>query len=145
MITTRSGDTFGPASSRPEIAAVLLLLQAGAWLLAAVSALPFAVGGEPTMLVPAALTMGLVSLALLLAAGLGGRRRWARSWALALEWTCLLGSLLQLALPIGTPRGLVALMVDVGLPVALLALLMGRRGRVAFGAVSRPEVALPPQ
>ena len=145
MITTRSGDTFGPASSRPEVAAVLLLLQAGAWLLAAVSALPFALGGEPTMLVPAALTMGLVSLALLLAAGLGGRRRWARSWALALEWTCLLGSLVLLALPIGTPRGLVALMVDVGLPVALLTLLMGRRGRVAFGGVSRHEVAVPPQ
>jgi hypothetical protein len=130
------------------MAAVLLLVQAGTWLLAAVGALPFALAGETTMLALAVLTMALVALVLLLAAGLAGRRRWARSWTMALEWVCLGGSLLLLLLPIGTPRGLVALMVDVGLPAALLVLLTGRRGRQAFGwsgagRVSRREVAPP--
>jgi hypothetical protein len=114
------------------MAVVLLLVQASAWTLAAVAALPFALG-EPAMLVPAALTGGLVACSLLLAAGLACRRRWARGWTVALEWTCLIGSLLLLVLPIGSPHGLVALMMGVGLPAVLLGLLMSRRGRRAFG------------
>jgi hypothetical protein len=114
------------------MAAVLLLLQASAWTLAAVAAIPFAVAGERAMLLPAALTGALVACCLLLAAGLVERRRWARSWTLALEWTCLAGSLLLAVLPIGAPHGLVALLVGAGLPAALLALLVGGRGRRAF-------------
>ena len=121
-----------PASSRPEMAAVLLLVQASAWALSAVAALPFAIAGERGMLLLAALTGTLVSCALLLAAGLAWRRRWARGWTIALEWTCLVGSLLLLVLPLGAPHGPVALLVGVGLPVAVLALLMGRRGRRPF-------------
>ena len=113
------------------MAVVLLLVQASAWALAALSALPLALG-QPGMLVLAALTGALIACGLLLAAGLACRRRWARGWTIALEWTCLVGSLLLLVLPIGTPHGLVALMVNVGLPAALLGLLMGRRGRQAF-------------
>lgn len=114
------------------MATVLLLVQVSAWALAGLSALPLAVA-ERGMLVSAALTGALVACGLLLAAALAERRLWARGWTVALEWTCLVGSLLLLVLPIGTPHGLVALLVNVCLPVAVLALLMGRRGRRAFG------------
>lgn len=119
-------------SSRPEMAAVLLLVQAGAWALAALGTVPLAVGGERAMWVVAGLTAGLVALALLLAASLGTRQRWARRPAILLEGLCLAGSLLLLVLPIGTPRGLVPFMVDVALPAVLLVLLLGRGGRQAF-------------
>jgi len=124
--------TMRMPSSRPEMAAVLLLVQASVWALSAVAALPFVLGGEVGMLLLAALTGALVACALLLAVGLASRRRWARGWTIALEWTCLAGSALLMVLPIGSPHGLVALLVDLGLPVALLVLLMGRRGRRAF-------------
>jgi hypothetical protein len=119
-------------SSRPEMAAVLLLVQASAWALAGVAAIPFVLGGELTMLIPAVLTAALVACTLLLTVGLAERRRWARRWTIALEWVCLVGSLLLMLVPIGAPHGLVALMVNVGLPAVLLALLMGRRGRRPF-------------
>ncbi|HXM54808.1 MAG TPA: hypothetical protein VOB72_05415 [Candidatus Dormibacteraeota bacterium] len=114
------------------MAVVLLLLQASTWALSALAAIPFALGGERAMLLPAALTAALVACCLLLAAGLAGRRRWARGWTITLEWCCLVGSLLLLVLPIGTPHGLVALLVNLGLPVTLLCVLHGRRGRRAF-------------
>jgi hypothetical protein len=114
------------------MAAVLLLVQASTWALSALAAIPFVLGGEPAMLLPAVLTAALVGCCLLLAAGLAGRRRWARGWTLALEWTCLAGSLLLLVLPTGTPHGLVAMLVNLGLPVALLYVLHGGRGRRPF-------------
>ena len=114
------------------MAFVVLLLQACTWALAAVSALPFGLGGEAVMAALAVPTMGAVALALLFGGGLVARRGWARRWTIALEWTCLAGSLLLFLLPIGTPRGLVALVVNLGLPVAVLWLLMGRRGRRPF-------------
>lgn len=119
-------------SSRPEMAAVLLLVQASVWALSAVAALPFVLGGEVGMLLLAGLTGALVACALLLAAGLATRRRWARGWTIGLEWICLVGAALLMVAPIGGPHGLVALLVDLALPVTLLALLMGRRGRRAF-------------
>jgi hypothetical protein len=66
---------------------------------------PFVLGGEPAMATPTAFTAALVALALLLAAGQAMRRRRARAWTVALEWTCLVGSLLLLVLPIGAPHG----------------------------------------
>jgi hypothetical protein len=119
-------------SSRPEMAVVFLLVQASTWVLAGLGAAVVTLG-EPAMALPAILTAALVACCLLLAAGLVARRGWARAWTIALEWTCLVGSLLLLVLPIGAPHGLVSLMVDVGLPIALLCVLMGRRGRSAFG------------
>src|SRR5262245_20281614 len=94
-------------SSRPEMAVVLLLVQASAWTLSAISAVPFAMGGQPAMVLLAAVTAALVAFALLLAAGLAMLRCWARGWTIALEWTCLAGSVLLLVLPVGGPHGLV--------------------------------------
>jgi hypothetical protein len=55
------------------------------------------------------------------------RRRRARRWVLALEIVCVVWSLLLLLLPIGANHGPVALMTNVALPIAVIALLRGQR------------------
>ena len=118
------------ASSRPEAAFVLLLMQALLWTVAGISAIPFAIAGEVFMV-----GLGLASLLLalatcLLAIGILWRRNRARRWAIGLEITCVAGSLLLLAVPIGANHGPVAWMTNVALPVALILLL--RKPREAF-------------
>jgi hypothetical protein len=110
-------------SSRPEAVFVLLLLQALFWMAAGISAIPFAIGGELFML---ALGMASLLLALgtcLLGIGVLWRRRWARRLVMGLEALCLVGSLVLLVLPLGANHGLVSLMVNLGLPAAVIVLL----------------------
>jgi hypothetical protein len=119
-------------SSRPEAVFVLLLLQSIFWMVAGLSALPFALGGEIHMI-----GLGLVSLLLalfvcLVGIGILWRRRWARRTALVLEILCVVGSALELLLPIGANRGPVALLVNVALPVAVIGLLWGKKTRSVF-------------
>ena len=119
-------------TSRPEAVFVLLLLQSIFWIVAGLSALPFALAGEIHMI-----GLGLVSLLLALFVCLVGigvlwRRRWARRTALVLEILCLVGSALVLVLPIGANRGPVALLVNVALPVGVVWLLWGKRTRSLF-------------
>lgn len=121
-------------SARPEIAFVLLLIQASLWFLAGLAALVFAIAGQPAMLLAAALTMLVTALAMLLAVGVLERRRWARRGAVWLEALTLLGSLVLMLLPVGASRTLVALMTNLLLPAALLRLLAGRRARAVFRA-----------
>ena len=109
---------------------MLLLMQSLFWAIAGISAMPFALAGEVFMV-----GLGIASLLLalatcLLAIGILWRRNRARRWAIRLEITCVIGSLLQLALPIGSNHGAVAWMTNVALPVALIALL--RKPREAF-------------
>jgi hypothetical protein len=118
-------------SDRPEAAFVLLLMQTLLWTVAGISAMPFALAGEVFML-----GLGLASLLLalatfLLAIGILWRRNRARRWVIRLEVTCLAGSLLLLALPLGANHGPVAWMTNVALPVALIFLL--RKPQEAFG------------
>jgi hypothetical protein len=115
------------SSSRPEAAFVLLVIQSLLWAVAGLSAIPFALAGEIFML-----GLGISSLLLALATclcaiGVLWRRRRARRWVFALEIVCLAGSLLLLLLPIGANHGPVALMTNVVLPVAVIALLRGQR------------------
>jgi hypothetical protein len=111
------------ASSRPETAFVLLLMQSLTWLIAGISALPFALAGEIHMGVLGLITMLLALGTLLLGIGVLWRRRRARAWAIALEVVCLFGTALLLVLPIGYNGGVVSLMVNVALPVAVIVLL----------------------
>ena len=120
-------------TSRPEAAFVLLLMQATFWFLAGISALPFALGGEVYMLLLAALSFALAGFTVWSGMAVVRRRRWARRAVLALEWICLIGSTLILALPIGANRGPVSLLVGVVLPVAVILLLRGRAMRNQFG------------
>jgi len=117
-------------SSRPEAAFVLLLLQAMFWVIAGISALPFAIAGEVFMIALGAASI-LLGLATLLAAiGVLWRRRISRRLVIALEVICLVGSAIHLAVPIGANRGLVSVMVNLGLPVAVILLL--RKPKEAF-------------
>ena len=120
------------ATSRPEAAFVLLLMQATLWLLAGLSAVPFVIGGEVYMPVLAAFTFLLAAVTVWSGTGVVRRRRWARRTVLVLEWTCLAGSLLLLALPVGANRGPVSLLVNVVLPGAVILLLRGRAMRARF-------------
>ncbi len=125
------------ATSRPEAAFVLLLMQATFWSLAGISALPFVLGGEAWMLLLAASTFALAGFAVWIGVGIVRRRRWARRAVLVLEWICLSGSLLLLAVPLGANRGPVSLVVNVVLPSAVILLLRGKRMRTQFGIGSR--------
>jgi hypothetical protein len=119
-------------TSRPEGVFVLLLLQSIFWMVAGLSAIPFALGGELHMA-----GLGIASLVLalficLLGIGVLWRRRWARRAALVLEVVTVIASGLALLLPIGANRGPVALLVDLALPVAVVWLLWGKTTRSDF-------------
>lgn len=120
------------ATSRPEAVFVLLLLQSILWMIAGLSALPFALGGEVHMIGLGLATLLLALFVCLMGIGVLWRRRWARRAAIALEVICLLGAALTLLPPLGANRGPVALMVDVALPVAVIWLLWGKRTRAIF-------------
>jgi hypothetical protein len=119
-------------TSRPESAFVLLLMQSTFWAAAGISAFPFALAGEVFMVVLGAASLLLASFGSLLAIGLVRRWRRARRWAIALESVCLVGSVLQLAVPIGANHGPVSLLVNIALPLAVIGLLRGKKMRAAF-------------
>jgi hypothetical protein len=115
-------------SSRPEAAFVLLLMQSLFWLIAGISAAPFALAGEVFM---AGLSVATLLLALgtcLVGLGVLWRRRWARGWAIAIEAVCLFGTAILLLLPLGFNRGPVSLLVNVVLPVAVILLVRKDEG-----------------
>jgi hypothetical protein len=119
-------------TSRPEAAFVLLLLQATFWIGAGLSAFPFVLAGELHMAALGFASLLLALLTVLLGIGVVYRRRRARRLAITLEVTCLAGSVLLLALPIGANRGPVALMVNVALPAAVVWLLWGKKMMASF-------------
>jgi apolipoprotein N-acyltransferase len=121
-------------TSRPEAAFVLLLMQGTFWAIAGISALPFSLAGQPFLIGLGLASILLAAAAISLAVGLLKRRPRSRRWAMRLEITCLLGSLLLLALPIGANHGPVSLLTNVALPLAAILLLRGKMMRSAFAA-----------
>lgn len=119
-------------TSRPEAAFVLMLLQSTFWFAAGVSAFPFLLAGETWMVGLGFASFLLAGFCSLLAVGLIRRSRRSRRWTLALEGACLVGSALVLLVPIGSNRGPVSLMVNIGLPLAVVVLLRGTKMRAAF-------------
>ena len=102
---------------------VLLLMQSLCWLIAGISAMPFALAGEVYMGALGLVTMLLSLATLLLGIGVLWRRRRARSWTIALEVLCLFGTGVLLVLPIGFNAGIVSLLVNAALPTAVIVLL----------------------
>ena len=98
-------------------------MQSLSWLIAGISALPFALAGEVHMAALGLLTLLLSIATLMLGIGVLWRRRHARLWAIALEVLCLFGTAVLLILPIGFNGGVVSLMVNVALPLAVIVLL----------------------
>jgi hypothetical protein len=128
----RAASVDSDQSSRPEGAFILLLLQSIFWMVAGLSAVPFGLAGELHMAALGLATMVFALATCLVAIGVLWRRRFARRIALTLDIVCIVGSALQLLLPIGANRGPVALLVDVALPVALVWLLWGKKTRSLF-------------
>ena len=120
-------------TSRPEVAFVLIVLQATFWTMAGLSAFPFVLAGEVYMLALGTVSLGLAAITTLFAIGVVRRRRWARRWVLVLEWITLVASLLQMVLPIGANRGPVSWAVNVVMPLAVILLLRGKNMRAGFG------------
>ncbi len=89
------------SQDKVEIASVLLVIQGSLFLVAGLSALPFAIV-EPSMRVEGPMTLLLAVGTFLLARGLRRHRRWARKGTLVLEVLTVIGSVF---LPPG-PSGL---------------------------------------
>jgi hypothetical protein len=119
-------------TSRPEAAFVLLLMQSTFWIIAGISAFPFALAGEYLMALLGVASFVLAAFACALATALVRRSRWSRKWAVGFEAVCLGGSALLLAVPIGANHGPVSWMVNILLPLTVVALLRGKRMRAAF-------------
>lgn len=111
---------------------MLLLMQSLCWMIAGISAAPFALAGEIFMAGLAVATLLLALATCLVAIGIVWRRRRARTIAIGLEVVCLVGSSLLLLLPIGASSGPVSLMVNIALPVAVIVLLRKSAGGEAF-------------
>ncbi len=108
---------------------MLLLMQSLFWLIAGISAMPFALAGEVYMGGLGVLTMLLALATLLLGIGVLWRMRRARALTIALEVVCLFGAAVLLLLPIGSNGGVVSILVNTALPVAVLVLLRKEAGR----------------
>jgi len=109
---------------------VLLLMQSLFWAIAGISAAPFALAGEGFMVALALMTLLLGLATLLIGMGVLRRSRGARRNAIALEVVCLAGTALLVVLPIGSNKGLVSILVNAVLPVAVIVLL--RKDTEAF-------------
>jgi len=131
-----SGHPTLDETSRPEAAFVLVVMQSTFWVTAGISALPFVLAGEYWMLALGAASFALAAFGYVLAIGLVRRSRRSRRFTLVLEIICLVGASLLLAVPIGANHGVVALMVNIALPVAVIGLLRGKRMRAAFSRAS---------
>lgn len=105
-------------------------MQSVFWLIAGISAAPFALAGEVWMGALSLVTMLLALGTLLCGMGVLWRRRRARALAIALEVVCLFGSAVLFLLPIGFNRGLVSTLVNAVVPIAVIVLL--RKDREAF-------------
>jgi hypothetical protein len=129
-----------PPPSAPEIASVLVVIQASLSLVAGLSAIPFGIV-EPGFRVLSLLTILIATGMFWLARNLRRQRQWARRWVIALEALSLATSLLLMLLPIGAIRGPVPVLVNLVMPAAVLAALFSRAGRCAFAPSPMPDRA----
>lgn len=111
-------------------------MQSLFWLVAGISAVPFAIAGEVHMAGLALATMLLALGTLLCAIGVLWQRRVARGIAIGLEVVCLAGSALLFGVPVGSNRGLVSILVNAVLPIAVIVLL--RKDSGATGPTLSP-------
>ena len=112
-----------PTQGAPEIASVLLGIQASLFLVAGLGALPFGIV-EPWMRLLGLATLLLAGCTFWLARGVRRRRRWARRWTVGLEGFCLVGTLLLSLLPVSSLNGPVPALTNLMLPAAIAGLLL---------------------
>lgn len=134
----------GQAESRPHDAerapliVVLLLAQAAIGALETLVTLAFA-GVTPIGMGLGLLSAALVCLLVVVAAGVVRGWRWARIAATVFEGFVLSGAALRLLVRHGSLPGLVWLLSDVALPIAVIDLLWIRLAQAARPALSTPQ------
>jgi hypothetical protein len=121
-----------PTGTRPDrpvanLLFVLVMLQASNWFLAAIADYVFGVAlGSPLNFVMATLTLAATIFAIALASGLVRGKRWAAYTAIGLETVLLSGTLLAAVaaglLHVKVPTSLLALIFNIGVPLAVLVL-----------------------
>jgi O-antigen/teichoic acid export membrane protein len=125
-----------------DVAAVLLVLQAGLGLVSAAGVLflTIASGGAP--LYAAALLVALVGpgLALLLARGMTRCRRWARNGVIAYEALILIGAGVRFFFDRDVALGLVVTLTSVVLPLAVCGLVLSPGARRAIAVRRRRRI-----
>ena len=92
-------------------------------MITAISAVPFALAGEIHMGALALATLLLALGALVCAIGILRRRELARGIVIAVEVVCLFGTAVLFMAPIGFNHGLVSILVNGALPLAVILLL----------------------
>jgi hypothetical protein len=112
-----------PTQDAPEIASVLLGIQASLFLVAGLGALPFGIV-EPWMRLLGLATLLLAGGTFWLARGVRRHRRWARRWTVGLETFCVVGTLLLSLLPVNSLNGPVPALTNLVLPAAIAGLLL---------------------
>ncbi|HYS03178.1 MAG TPA: hypothetical protein VET82_12600 [Candidatus Eisenbacteria bacterium] len=112
-----------PTQGAPEIASVLLGIQASLFLVAGLGALPFGIV-EPWMRLLGLATLLLAGGTFWLARGVLRHRRWARRWTVGLEGFCVAVTLLLSLLPVNSLNGPVPALTNLVLPAAIAGLLL---------------------
>ena len=123
--------TQDPGRSLQEIAFLLVLLQGSIALLTAVSGylLQLVAPGFRGVVILAVLETGVAILLFALASGVLRSRHWAYVWVLRLEFIVLLGSLVTLDLRMGISPTLSFAVAQVGLPLAVMTIVLSLRER----------------
>lgn len=142
--TSLRPEQHGQPGSRPDNAerapliVVLLLVQAAIGALETLVTLAFA-GATPLGVGLGLLSAALVCLLVVVAAGVVRGWRWVRIAATVFEGLVLSGAALRLLVRQGSLPGLVWLLSDVALPIAVIDLLWIRLAQAARPALSTPQ------
>lgn len=141
---THPAKAFNPADlGWLEVAAVLLVVQAGIGLLSTLVQMIMAVIGIAQSPISLLISLGIPALTLASARALLRRRRWARRFALGLESVLILGAGARFVIGRELAFGLMPLVSLVILPLAVGVVLMRPETRRAMAAAKRPRTPLP--
>ena len=127
-----------------DIAFVLLLLQGGFGSVSTLGMLFFVVAA-PALAMLGLFAAAMAVLPVVLAIGVVRLQRWARVGASLFEGLLLLGAALRLLLYHGFPPGIVWLLAEVALPVAVGALVWSPIVHTGTGGMSASGQSPPPR
>ncbi|MGH2531494.1 MAG: hypothetical protein ACRDJW_04215 [Thermomicrobiales bacterium] len=129
-----------PTSEALDLAAVLLVVQAGLGLVAAAGVIFLTVlaAGAPLFVLASLAALAGPLLALMLARGLTRCRRWARNGAIVYEALILISAGVRLYFDREVALGLMVTLSSIVLPLAVCTLILNRAARRAITANRRP-------
>lgn len=130
-----------PGTDEHDVAIVLLVLQSAIGMLSVLGSIVIGAATGALPVLAGAIALGLFgpAAALVLAAGIGHRKRWARNGVVLFEGIVLLGELVRLLIGRGVAVQLVPLLTACVLPVVVLRLTMSKPSRRAFSRAARSD------